>query len=108
MGTQVDFSRGIAPDGGLFACPGDCSGNGACLADIGECMCLLGSSGDACEIGTASPTASPTASSTVSPTVSSTVSPTASPGDDALPCCDDRLLLFGMTAVSVLCNPMCR
>ena len=61
MGTQVDFSRGSAPDGGLFACPGDCSGNGACLADIGECVCLLGASGDACEIGHLPPSNSPSA-----------------------------------------------
>ena len=49
-GTQVDFARGAAPDGGLFACPSDCSGRGSCLADIGECVCLQGSSGDACEV----------------------------------------------------------
>ena len=50
-GTQVDFDRGGPPEGGLFECPADCSGNGACLEDIGECMCLQGSSGDSCEIG---------------------------------------------------------
>ena len=51
VGSQVDYLRGLAPDGGLFACPNDCSGQGACLADLGECVCLLGTSGDACEIG---------------------------------------------------------
>lgn len=50
VGTQVDFTRGTAPNDGSFACPGDCSGRGSCLADIGECMCIVGSSGDACEV----------------------------------------------------------
>jgi len=65
VGTKVDFSRGTARDGGLFACPADCSGRGACLADIGECMCLLGSSGPACEI--ASPTVARPQPSTPTP-----------------------------------------
>lgn len=59
IGMQVDFSRGTAPDGGLFTCPGDCSGLGVCLADLGECVCLLGTAGDACEIGTPSTSVSP-------------------------------------------------
>lgn len=60
VGMQVDFTRRVAPDGGLFACPNDCSGRGTCLADVGECLCLIGSSGDACEVGlTAGPPPSP-------------------------------------------------
>ena len=50
-GTQVDYTRGEPPDGGQFACPSDCSGNGACLTDLGQCMCLVGFSGDTCEVG---------------------------------------------------------
>ena len=59
VGMQVDFSRGAAPEGGQFACPGGCSGQGACLTDIGECMCLLGTSGESCEIAAPPPPAYP-------------------------------------------------
>ena len=50
VGTQIDFSRGSSPEGGQFACPGGCSGLGSCLAEIGQCVCLQGASGDMCEI----------------------------------------------------------